>query len=117
MLDAMHTDQFFGTRTRQGWEPRINVYEVSDAYLVCVELAGMPLDRIDVRAERGVLHIRGVRSKPALPAEASEIGVHIMEIDSGAFSREVPLPSDVEIEKVTAHYRDGYLWIELRRSK
>jgi HSP20 family molecular chaperone IbpA len=36
-----------------------------------------------------------------------------MEIDHGAFCREVELPHDVQPERVTANYRDGLLWIEL----
>jgi len=116
MLDAIHGEQFFGTGTRKGWEPRINVYEVPDRYLVCVELAGMPREQIDIRAEPGLLLIRGTRSKPALPVERSNIGVHVMEIDSGRFHRKIPLPSDVLIDQVTARYRDGYLWIDLKRT-
>ena len=117
MLDALQGDQLFGTRSGHGWQPRINVYEVPDAYWVCVELAGVPSDEIDIRVESGILYICGTRPKPSLPAESPTVGVHTMEIDSGAFSREVPLPSDVVIERITANYRDGYLWIELRRAQ
>ena len=36
-----------------------------------------------------------------------------MEIDHGAFSREVELPHDVDKERINAVYREGMLWIEL----
>ena len=39
--------------------------------------------------------------------------VHLMEIDHGAFAREVELPHDVIKEGINAKYVDGLLWIEL----
>lgn len=39
-----------------------------------------------------------------------------MEIDHGAFSREVELPLDINSEDITANYRNGMLWIEVPKS-
>jgi HSP20 family molecular chaperone IbpA len=39
--------------------------------------------------------------------------MHLMEIDHGAFSRDVDLPEDVHHERISAKYVDGLLWIEL----
>jgi HSP20 family molecular chaperone IbpA len=36
-----------------------------------------------------------------------------MEIDHGAFAREVELPPDADRESITANYRNGLLWIEI----
>jgi HSP20 family molecular chaperone IbpA len=36
-----------------------------------------------------------------------------MEIDYGPFIREVPLPTEVEIDKAHAEQRNGLLWISL----
>ena len=36
-----------------------------------------------------------------------------MEIDHGAFEREIELPLSVERERVTAEQRNGILWIHL----
>jgi len=40
-----------------------------------------------------------------------------MEIDYGAFEREVPLPAEVEIDKAHAEQRNGLLWISLPLKK
>ncbi len=39
-----------------------------------------------------------------------------MEIDHGAFSREVELPLDVNRENIAANYRNGMLWIEIPKT-
>jgi len=115
ILDAMSGEQFFRSNAHGGWRPRINVYEVADRYYICAELAGMPLQNIELRVEEGHLHLRGVRPKPALPRDESEVSVHLMEIDSGPFERTLGLPRDVDAGRIEARYRDGLLWIELPR--
>ena len=49
----------------------------------------------------------------AAGAEHRRIRIHLMEIDHGAFCREVELPEDVDRERISATYRNGMLWIEL----
>lgn len=115
MLDAIGSVDFFLAHPRRVWQPRVNLYEWPDRYVVCVELAGMPREAIDVRARSGELTIRGSRPKPALPSQPLDVGVHLMEIDSGAFERRINLPPDVDVDGITARYRDGILWIELLR--
>jgi HSP20 family molecular chaperone IbpA len=39
-----------------------------------------------------------------------------MEIDHGSFLRVVELPQRVRQDKITAHYRNGMLWIEIPKS-
>jgi HSP20 family protein len=103
--------------TNQTWAPSVNLYETADAYRVCVDLAGVNKDRIDVNVTGQVLSIRGQRDVPRTPhatsAAAQRARVHRMEIDHGPFAREVELPADVDSAAITATYRNGLLWIEL----
>ena len=39
-----------------------------------------------------------------------------MEIDHGAFCREVELPEDVDRKRIAANSRNGMLWIELPKT-
>src|SRR5687768_1691130 len=119
------------------WTPNVNLYENSTSYVVCVDLAGVDKEKIDVEVADQRLKLRGVRAVPQCedekePAEASgeerpskgaaatsaatgtvkRIRVHLMEIDHGAFAREVELPPDADRESITANYRNGLLWIE-----
>jgi HSP20 family molecular chaperone IbpA len=36
-----------------------------------------------------------------------------MEIDAGAFERDLRLPEEIDPERTTAEQRDGWLWIQL----
>lgn len=117
MVRGMNKRNFFRSHSPHCWSPRVNLYETAQRYLICVELAGMKGDEIDIRADGGELHIRGTRKKPHLPGGDKEesVSVHLMEIDSGRFHRKVPIPDGVDIEQITATYKDGYLWIALPR--
>lgn len=98
------------------WRPNLNIYESRQAFLICVDLAGMKPEEINVDVNGNIFSIRGERSAP-MPSRASEIGVHLMEIDTGVFCRQVELPTPVDRSAVTAHYRDGLLWVTLPKVK
>lgn len=101
------------------WAPSVNLYETQAAYLICVDLAGVDKDKIDIEVVESRVKIKGTRQVPAPQAPdsgdptAARARVHLMEIDHGAFARDVELPKDVEREKITANYNNGMLWIEL----
>jgi len=117
MIDDVQSGSFFKSHHPHAWKPALNLYETRDAFVVCVDLAGMSRDKIDVTVERNLLHIRGVRDKPIIAKAAGEVCVHLMEVDSGQFHRKVQLPADVNHEKITAAYQHGYLWITLPRAE
>ncbi len=122
MMNEMAGTECFSSHAPRSWRPRVNLYEMEDSFVVCVELAGMSPDQIDVQVGRekppaGGCHlkIRGDRPKPAIPDGEGEVSVLLMEIDSGPFSRKVPLPPDADVDRISAVYRQGYLWIVLAR--
>ena len=118
MLDQMHKG-YFGYAPSETWVPNVNLYETDGAYLVCVDLAGVDKDKLDVVVADQRLKLHGTRIVPTSPdggsaaAQGRRLRVHLMEIDHGAFSREVELPHDVARDRISAVYRDGMLWIEL----
>lgn len=100
------------------WQPNVNLYENNRSYIVCVDLAGVDKDKIDLTVVDSHLVLRGARQVPSCPSsgesqEAGKLKVHLMEIDHGGFAREVELPVDVQKEHINARYIDGMLWIEL----
>ena len=115
MMNATEGPHYFRSHGAVSWRPRLNVYETADRYVVCVELAGMPRERIDVWTSDGALHISGERKRPVLPDNPTDVGVHLMEIDSGRFHRKIPIPPGVELHEISAIYRQGYLWVTLHR--
>jgi HSP20 family protein len=116
MVDELLKQNFFRATARDAWRPALNIYEAADRYVVCVELAGMDRDKIDVQVGNGALYIRGDRPKPRVAGPPDDLSVHVMEIDSGPFKRKVPVPDDVDQAAIQANYRNGYLWIVMPRT-
>jgi HSP20 family protein len=101
------------------WTPNVNLYETEAAYLVCVDLAGVDKEKIELTVVDQRLKLKGNRTVPLSPenddpdVHSRRVKVHLMEIDHGSFAREVDLPQDVDHEKIIATYRNGMLWVEL----
>ncbi|HSV15891.1 MAG TPA: Hsp20/alpha crystallin family protein [Tepidisphaeraceae bacterium] len=112
---------YYNFRPNDCWAPNVNLYETDDNYLVCADLSGVEKEKIDVELSGNRLTIRGARGVPSstdaeaagASAERGKLRVHVMEIDHGAFFREVELPEHVQRERITAHYLNGMLWIEI----
>jgi HSP20 family protein len=79
-----------------------------------VDLAGIPKDQIHIEVHARTLRLEGRREIPE-PKDKGEEPVQIvaMEIDSGRFSREIILPSEVQADAIRAEYKEGFLWIYL----
>ena len=117
---------YYGTQT---WTPTVNLYETRHRYLVCVDLAGVDKEKIDLTVVDNRLQLRGSRAVPTLPPpdptdpgpagpapdgpNEGKVRLHLMEIDHGPFTREVELPDDVRHADIAATYRNGMLWIEI----
>lgn len=103
----------FGTVSADlAWTPQINCYQSPVALQVCVNLAGVPKNQINVTVEPGRLIITGVRLVPE-PDDHDTQCIRVMEIDHGRFERVVPLPEQIALDQVSSRYRDGLLWITL----
>jgi HSP20 family protein len=114
---------YFGYRRDDTWAPPANLYESESSYLVCVDLAGVERETIDLTVVDGRLRLRGSRAIPMPPENAGADGgpckvrVHLMEIDHGAFFREVELPADIAHDRISATHRNGMLWVELPKQR
>ena len=131
MTEQMMQKGYFNFCPSETWTPAVNLYEHDDAYLVCVDLAGVDKEKIDVEVQDNQLTLRGTRHVPvpddyrgpagvSADAAAAAAGrkprVHLMEIDHGSFCRQVELPVDVLRDQITAQYVNGMLWVEIPKS-
>ncbi|HWE01304.1 MAG TPA: Hsp20/alpha crystallin family protein [Tepidisphaeraceae bacterium] len=122
-MEQLHKG-YYGFYPSDTWTPSVNLYETAVAYLVCVDLAGVDKEKIDVEVNENRLRLRGTRVVPmkddggeeTAEQDAKRVRVHLMEIDHGSFSREVELPENVDAEKIAAEYRNGMLWIEIPKA-
>jgi HSP20 family protein len=118
-LEQLHSQGFYGFYSRESWTPNVNLYETDWAYMVCVDLAGVEKEKIDLEVADGQLTLRGNRAVPSCAdagvgeVQHTRVRVHLMEIDHGTFARSVELPDDVQRTKINAVHKNGMLWIEL----
>lgn len=117
MLDEMLRRSYVQWRTAGTWQPQTNVYETRRAYHVCVDLAGLSAEEIDVQCVSPQrVSISGHRSQPRPPDAAGVLSVHVLEIDEGPFRRELELPEPIDMDAVEASYLKGFLWITLPKT-
>lgn len=98
------------------WQPAINAFRCATAMRICVDLAGVDREGIDLTVEPRRVVVRGSREVPE-PShhEGRAVQTLALEIDFGPFEREVLLPADVDVdvEAATAEQQNGLLWVYL----
>src|SRR3954463_416186 len=67
MMDQMQKG--FYVYSSDTWTPNVNLYETANSYLVCVDLAGVQKEKIDVEVADQRLKLRGARAAPPYEPE------------------------------------------------
>ena len=105
----------FSTRSSFGkMMPAVDVSETEDNILVNAELPGMAPEGIELHVENNYLILRG--EKKSEREETKENAVH-RECSYGSFSRSIPLPVEVQADKVSAKFKNGVLKVTLPKSE
>jgi HSP20 family protein len=96
-----------------GFFPSIDISETDQEIRVTAEIPGLELTDFDVALSGNNLVIRGEKK-----AEKEEKGEQYYRKESsyGAFHRSIPLPTEVEEDKIKATYKKGVLKISLPKS-
>ena len=105
--DLWQVPRFAGLR--QGFRPRLDCYATEGAITVVVDVAGIDPACLNLHATSRTLVLSGERRRPKTPGAVYQV----MEIDHGPFQRTVQFAQDVDVERVSAAYRDGLLTIVL----
>jgi HSP20 family protein len=96
------------------WQPAINAFRCENGLRICVDLAGVEQSLIDLTVEPRRMVVRGTREAPEpTDEEGRALQVLALEIDYGAFEREVHLPVEVEVAHAHAEQQNGLLWVYL----
>lgn len=98
------------------WAPAVNVYRYHDRFEICVDLSGVEKERILLEAEPHRLCISGVRPSPISPTAKeglAETQILALEIENGAFEREIRFAREIDTTQVRARQENGLLWITL----
>lgn len=94
--------------------PAFDVSETENELIVKAEVPGMEKKDIDISLSDGVLTIKGEKRQEK---EDKKEHYYTAERRYGAFSRTIPLPVEVDTNKVDATYKEGVLEITLPKSE
>lgn len=103
-------DSLFG-RTTPGWVPAADLCEVTDRFLLTVELPGLGRADVDIAFAGDTLTVSGQRPDPA-PCERYQQ----FERAQGRFSRAFRFAVPVQSDRISADLSDGILTITIPKA-
>ena len=105
----------WGSDLRTGaFNPRLDFTETDKEYRITVELPGLDEKDVDLSLANNILTIKGEKKQEK---EEKRKDFYRMERAYGTFSRSIPVPDGVDIEKVDASFKKGLLVISLPKSE
>jgi len=103
----------FESRGMGVFSPRIDVTEDDKAIKVMAELPGMDEKDLDISLRGDTLSIKGEKREEK---EHKGKDYYRMERSYGSFSRTIPLPIEVETDKIHAELKKGVLTVTLPKT-
>lgn len=93
--------------------PRVDVSEREREYEVTAELPGLEQKDVELTLADNVLTIRGEKKAER---EEKDKNYYLSERSFGSFRRAIPLPAEVDEDKVDASFKNGVLRVRLPKS-
>ncbi|MCB9799013.1 Hsp20/alpha crystallin family protein [Candidatus Nomurabacteria bacterium] len=93
---------------QRSFAPAVDVYEDKGNIIVEAALAGMDPKDVHVSIEKGIVTIKG---EEKTEHEVEEKNYYRKEVRNGSFVRQIPLPAQIQEDKVDAEFCDGMLKI------
>ncbi|GAB4387336.1 MAG: Hsp20/alpha crystallin family protein [Thermodesulfovibrionales bacterium] len=95
------------------FSPHVDVLETDEAIKVTAELPGMDEKDVEVSLDNDTLTIKGEKKEEK---EDRSKGFYRMERHYGSFQRVIPIPREVETDKVEATFKKGVLTVKLPKT-
>lgn len=102
--------QAYFTLSGHIWKPATDIVETRDAFLLKLEIAGVPEEAVAITAERNRLIVRGQRTEKR--AEGV-VRYHTLELSYGKFQLVFQFPFSLAMKEIRATYENGLLSIEV----
>lgn len=118
-MNALFDNFFRGFALEPSWarssafNPKVDVKESEKEVLVSAELPGLEDKDIDVSLTRDAVTIKGEKRQEK---EDKGKDYYKMERSYGSFIRTIPLPAEIDIDKVKAEFKKGVLNISLPKT-
>jgi len=110
-------DEFFGdrllTRFTPTFEPRVDVKENKNEYVISAELAGLHKDDISITLENNTMVLKGEKNSEQ---KKEEERCYRSERLYGSFYRSFRLSDEIKREDISADFKDGVLSIKLPKA-
>jgi HSP20 family protein len=114
MMEPFFSSPFPARESFGKMMPAVDVSETEQAVLVNAELPGLGAEDVELHVENNYLVLRGEKKEER--EEKKKNAVH-RECSYGRFSRSIPLPTEVQSDKVTAKFKNGVLKVTLPKSE
>lgn len=98
----------------RAWNPPTDIFETCDAIVIKMELAGVVEEDVEVKVSNNYLVVRGKRIDGQ---QVKKENFHLMEIQYGMFERVFGMPSHMDLTKVSASLKNGFLLVTIPRDK
>jgi HSP20 family protein len=111
-MGEKHRRFILGSRAEFGtpWQPPVDIYRTRNGWLLKFDLAGVPMEDVNVELQGCRITVSGVR-RDYVAEEAD--ACYAMEIAYNRFERTVELPCEFANPAVTIEGRDGILIIRV----
>lgn len=96
------------------WSPGVDILERENEIVLEADLPGLKPGEFDLSVENRVLTIKGERR---FEKKAEEENYHRVERSYGSFTRTFTLPSTVDVDQVSAEFRNGVLRVTLPKKE
>ena len=96
------------------WSPSVDIAETDSGFEVRAELPGVKQEDVNVSVRDNVLTLRGEKRQ-----EETDEGKNYRRVERhyGTFQRAFTLPPNVDVEAITAAYRDGVLTLTVPKAE
>ena len=101
---------FPAAKERKVWAPAIELKQTDTAIVLRAELPGIAAQDLDVQVSREAVAIAGEYRSTT---KTEEDKVFRSEFRYGSFHRVIPMPVEVQNDKVNAEFKDGILTLTL----
>ena len=113
-LDTYRTSSWLGAGLSSGGAyPPLNVFRKGDDIVVIIEVPGVRKADLQIQVKGNTIRIGGAKSVQY----GDNVALHRRERRAGSFDRAVAVPVEIDVDRVTAEYRDGMLALFLPRAE
>ncbi len=113
-FDRFFEDAFGATEVARGeWMPAAELHDNGDTLSLRLAIPGIDPANLDVQVTKDAVRVAGERRSEK---QENKEGYVWSEVRYGKFSRTIALPVEVQNERTTADYRDGFLTLTLPKA-